>query len=65
MIKKKTNKRSSTNLPPKEKSTPTTPQTEVHMAIVKEQEPSTLLAKTSTPEVAGILDSPHFYVSAI
>ena len=65
MIKKKTNKiKNSTNVPPQGKSTPTTPQTEVPMATVKEQELSTVAAKTSTPEVAGILDSLHFYVSA-
>ena len=34
MIKKK--KKDSTNLPPQEKSTPTTPQTEVPIATVKE-----------------------------
>ena len=63
--KKKTNKKkSSTSLPPQGKATPTTPQTEVPMATVKEKEPSTVVAKASTPEVAGILNSLHFYVSA-
>ena len=57
---KKDKKKSSTNLPSQEKSTPTT----TPMATVKEWELSTVVAKTSTPEAAGILDSLHFYLSA-
>ena len=46
-------------------STPTTPQTEALTITVKEKEPSTVVAKTSTPEVAGILNPLHSYVSVI
>ena len=41
------------------KSTPTTPQMEAHTATVKEHEPSTVVAKTSTLRAARILDPLH------
>ena len=52
------------NLPPQGISTPTTPETKAMTATVKEQEPLTAVTKISTPEVAGILDPLHSYVSS-
>ena len=52
------------NLPPQGKSTPKTPQTEAPTITVKEQEPSTAVAKTSSLEAIGVLDPLHSYVSA-
>ena len=48
---------------PKEKAPLQDPRQRFPLAAVKEKGPSTVVAKTSTLEVAGILD-PHFYVSA-
>ena len=53
-----------TNLPPQGISTSITPQMEALMATVKEKELSAIVTKTSTPEVAGILDPFHSYVNA-
>ena len=64
MIKKTNKKKGSIKLPPHGKSTPATPQMEALMAIVKKKEPSTVVVKISTSDVAGILDSAHLYISA-
>ena len=61
--KNNNNKKGNTNFPSQRISTPKTPQTEAPMAAVKEQDPSTAVAKTSNPEVGGILDPLHSYVS--
>ena len=53
-----------TNLPSQGISIPTTPQTKTTTTTVKESEPSTVVAKTPTPEVAGTLEPLHSYVSA-
>ena len=51
-------KRYNTKLPSYRKGTPITPQTEVLTTTVKGYESSTIVAKTFTIEIAGILDSP-------
>ena len=53
-------KKSSTNLPPQGKSTPTIPQTDGPTTAVK----PTVVANISTVEFAGILDLSHFYICA-
>ena len=48
----------------KRKSTLTTPQMDPPTTTVKEQEPSTVVATTSTLKAAGIPDPLHSYVIA-
>ena len=52
------------NLLPKGISPPTTSQREAPTATVKEKEVSTVVAKTCTPENAGILDPLNSCASA-